>query len=157
MVLEDDHFLSDNKRAKTIIEIAKNLGMKCVFPNALALFGLKKDMLECLQSAGVKQLTLAVESGSQRVLKELMKKPLKTEITERVANDCYEMGIYTDCNIIIGMPGENLDDINEAREFLKELPANWYRINVATPLAGSEMYETALDRGELVGNIKGAG
>ena len=35
-----------------------------------------------------------------------------------------EMGIYTDCNIIIGMPGENLDDISEAREFLKELPAN---------------------------------
>jgi len=157
LVLEDDHFLSDNKRAKTIIGIAKKLGMKCVFPNALALFGLKKDMLECLESAGVNQLTLAVESGSQRVLKELMKKPLKTEITERVANDCYEMGIYTDCNIIIGMPGENLDDINEAREFLKELPANWYRINVATPLAGSEMYETALDRGELVGNIKEAG
>ena len=65
LVLEDDHFLSDNKRAKTIIGIAKKLGMKCVFPNALALFGLKKDMLECLQSAGVKQLTLAVESEAK--------------------------------------------------------------------------------------------
>lgn len=157
LVLEDDHFLSDGERAKSIIRLARELGMNCVFPNALALFGLKRDMLEELSSVGVKQLTLAVESGSPRVLKELMKKPLKTEITERVAADCYEMGMYTDCNIIIGMPGETIEDINVAREFLKKLPANWYRINVATPLAGSEMFETAVSRGEMVGDVREAG
>ena len=157
LVLEDDHFLSDTERAKAIIRLARELGMNCVFPNALALFGLKRDMLEELASVGVRQLTLAVESGSPRVLKDLMKKPLKTEITERVAADCYELGMYTDCNIIIGMPGETVEDINVAREFLKKLPANWYRINVATPLAGSEMFETALKRGEMVGDVREAG
>ena len=79
LVLEDDHFLSDGDRAKAIIRLARELGMNCVFPNALALFGLKRDMLEELSSVGVRQLTLAVESGSPRVLKELMKKPLKTK------------------------------------------------------------------------------
>ena len=67
------------------------------------------------------------------------------------------MGIYTDCNIIIGMPGETMDDIAVAREFLRELPANWYRINVATPLAGSEMYEVALENRQMVGDVREAG
>ena len=103
LVIEDDHFLSDNDRAKGVLRIARELGLKCVFPNALALYGLDRSMLEVLSSCGVRQLTLAVESGSPRVLKKLMKKPLRIDITERVAKDCYEMGIYTDCNIIIGM------------------------------------------------------
>lgn len=55
------------------------------------------------------------------------------------------------------MPGETIEDINVAREFLKKLPANWYRINVATPLAGSEMFETAVSRGEMVGDVREAG
>ena len=84
LVIEDDHFLSDNDRAKGVLRIARELGLKCVFPNALALYGLDRSMLEVLSSCGVRQLTLAVESGSPRVLK-LMKKPLRIDITERVA------------------------------------------------------------------------
>ena len=157
LVLEDDHFLSDRSRALSILEIVRNLGMVCVFPNALALYALDKEMLEALATTGVKQLTLAVESGSKRVLKNLMRKPLRTDITQRVADDCWELGIYTDCNIIIGMPGETETDLTEAREFLKTLRVNWYRINVATPLAGSDMYISAKEKGQIVGDIREAG
>jgi len=157
LVLEDDHFLSDRTRALSILEIVRNLGMVCVFPNALALYALDKEMLEALSTTGVKQLTLAVESGSKRVLKNLMRKPLRTDITQRVANDCWELGIYTDCNIIIGMPGETDNDLAEAREFLQTLRVNWYRINVATPLAGSDMYISAKEKGQIVGDIREAG
>jgi radical SAM superfamily enzyme YgiQ (UPF0313 family) len=157
VVLEDDHFLSDRARALSILEIMRDLGVVCVFPNALALYALDREMLESLMATGVRQLTLAVESGSKRVLKKLMKKPLRTDITTRVANDCWELGIYTDCNIIIGMPGETPEDIDEAREFLKTLRVNWYRINVATPLAGSEMYIAAKEKGQISGDIREAG
>ena len=50
-----------------------------------------------------------------------------------------------------------MNDIAVAREFLRELPANWYRINVATPLAGSEMYEVALENRQMVGDVREAG
>jgi radical SAM superfamily enzyme YgiQ (UPF0313 family) len=157
LVLEDDHFLSDRERALGVLKLARELGLVCVFPNALALYALDREMLEALYSTGVRQLTLAVESGSKRVLKELIKKPLRVDIIHRVANDCWDLGIYTDCNIIIGMPGETDDDIEESREFLKSIPANWFRINVATPLAGSEMYIEAHAKGQIVGDIRKAG
>ncbi len=48
--------------------------------------------------------------------------------------DCSEAGIFTDFNIILGMPGETMQDINDAREFLKTVYADWFRIFVATPV-----------------------
>ncbi len=157
LVIEDDMFLWNAEWAKSILKIAQKLDLNCFFPNALALYALDWEMLTELHKTGVRQLTLAVESGSARVLKELMKKPLKLSITKRVADDCRKLGIYTDCNIIIGMPGETLDDIEDTRKFLMDLGANWYRINVATPLAGSEMYIKAKAKGQIKGDIRKAG
>ncbi len=156
LVIEDDHFMSDKKRALSILSICQELNLVAVFPNALAVYSLDQEVLKSLKDTGVNQLTIAVESGSEKVLR-LMKKPLKLELTAKVANDCYDYGIYTDCNIIIGMPGETLEDINDSREFLKKLPANWFRVNVATPLKGSDMYNDAASKNQLVGNIKEAG
>ena len=157
LVIEDDMFLWNAEWAKSILRIAQKLDLNCFFPNALALYALDWEMLTELHKTGVRQLTLAVESGSARVLKELMKKPLKLSITKRVAEDCRKLGIYTDCNIIIGMPGETLEDIEDTRTFLMDLGANWYRINVATPLAGSEMYIKAKEKGQIKGDIRMAG
>lgn len=157
LVIEDDMFLWDKEWATKVLKIAQKLNLVCFFPNALALYALDRPMLEELHRTGVRQLTLAVESGSARVLKEVMKKPLKLSITNRVVEDCRDLGIYTDCNIIIGMPGETLQDIDDTRTYLRSLDANWYRINVATPLAGSEMYIKAEKNGQIKGDIRLAG
>jgi radical SAM superfamily enzyme YgiQ (UPF0313 family) len=141
IIILDDHFMGDRPRAFQIVDHLSQVGHKLFFPNALALYALERNFLELLQRASVKQLILAVESGSDRVLKRVMKKPLKLDIVRRVANDCRELGIYTDCNILIGLPGETKQDIADTRAFLKTINADWFRINVATPLAGSEMYD----------------
>ena len=141
IIILDDHFMGDRARAFQIVDQLSQAGHKLFFPNALALYALERNFLELLQRASVKQLILAVESGSDRVLKRVMKKPLKLDIVRRVANDCRDLGIYTDCNILIGLPGETKQDIADTRAFLKTIDADWFRINVATPLAGSEMYD----------------
>jgi radical SAM superfamily enzyme YgiQ (UPF0313 family) len=66
-----------------------------------------------------------------------------------VAEDCRELGIYTDVNILIGLPGETKQDIEDTRSFLKTISPNWFRINIATPLVGSEMFEIAVKNNYL--------
>ena len=44
LVIEDDHFLSDNDRAKGVLRIARELGLKCV-PKCF-LYGLDRNFLE---------------------------------------------------------------------------------------------------------------
>lgn len=141
LVFQDDHFMGDKGRALAIVRLVKRLGMTAVFQNGLALYALEREMLEAIHDAGGDHLVLSVESGSERVLKELMKKPLKLSIVERVARQCRELGIYTNVNILIGMPGETKQDMADALAFLKTVPANWFIILCASPLVGSEMHD----------------
>jgi len=145
-VFQDDHFMADTERAKDIARFVSSLGVKAVFQNGLTLYALDKEMLQVLKNAGADQLVLPVESGSARVLKEIMRKPLKLAIAERVADDCRELGIYSNVNILIGMPGETKQDIEDSRQFLRKLNANWKIIIVATPLVGAEMHDICVDK-----------
>jgi anaerobic magnesium-protoporphyrin IX monomethyl ester cyclase len=152
IVFQDDHLLGDKKRACEIIEIVKKLGLTAVFQNGLALYALDRKMLEALKGAGLNQIVLAVESGSDRVLREIMHKPLDLSMVKRVADDCRELEIYTNVNILIGLPGETKQDIDDASEFLKTINANWFIILCATPLVGSEMLAICLEKDYLRGS-----
>ncbi|MFH1387621.1 MAG: radical SAM protein [bacterium] len=152
LVFQDDHFVADRKRALEIIGIVKELNLRAVFQNGLALYALDRPILEALRSAGVDQLLLSVESGSARVLKEIMHKPLDLTIVQRVANDCRQLGIYTNVNILIGLPGETKQDIQDARDFLKTINANWFLIFCANPLVGSEMFDICREKKHLKGD-----
>ena len=152
---QDDHFMADKQRAFEIINIAKELEMPVFFQSGLALYALDRKMLETIKSAGLNQLVLAVESGSNRVIKEIMHKPINLSIIKRVISDCRQLGIDTDANILIGLPGETKQDIEDTRAFLKTLDATWFRIYVATPLVGSEMFDICIKNNYLCGSYIG--
>jgi len=153
VTITDDHFMGDEKRALDIVQYIGELGLTVFFPNSLAMYALDFTMLKALKDASVEQLILAVESGSDRVLKRVMKKPLKLDIVKRVVEDCRQIGIYTDCNVLIGLPGETKSDIDETRSFLRTVGANWFRIFVATPLLGSEMYDICEEKNYFKGVV----
>lgn len=152
VVFQDDHFMADKKRALEIIAIVRENGMTAFFQSGLALYALDRNVLAALKSIGLSQIVLSVESGSNRVLKEIMHKPLNLNIVRRVIEDCHELGIATDVTILIGLPGETKQDIEDARAFLKTLDATWFRFNVATPLVGSEMLDVSIKGNYLKGN-----
>jgi len=115
VIFQDDHFMASKERVYEILEILNDFNLTAFFPNSLALYALDRQMLEALKGVGVKLLVMAIESGSNRVLKEVMHKPLNDKVVERVMKDCREIGIDTDVNIIIGLPGETKQDIEDAR------------------------------------------
>lgn len=141
VVIQDDHFMAGKQRPYEIVDSLGKLGLGMYFQNALAIYALDLPFLQLLKQSGVDSLVLPLESGSSRVLKELMKKPLRLNIVPRVLADCREAGIFTDVNIIIGMPGETHEDIEESRNFLRTINADWFRIFTAMPIEGSEMFE----------------
>lgn len=156
LIFQDDHLMGDKKRAQKLIKYVGKLGLKAVFQNSLTLYALDRPMLETIKSAGVDELVLSIESGNERVLKEVMKKPLKLRIVEQVARDCRELDIYTYANILIGLPGETKEDIEATRYFLRTIYADWFSIFCANPLVGSEMHEICEENGYLDENWIGS-
>lgn len=156
LLFQDDHFMGDPKRALEIVKFVGDLGIRFIFQNSLALYALNREFLEACKRAGMDQLVLAVESGSDRVLKQVMKKPLNLKIVKRVVTDCRELGIYTFCNIVMGLPGETRQDIEDSRAFLRTTYANWFGIYIANPLVGSEMFDICAEKGYLQENWIGS-
>jgi anaerobic magnesium-protoporphyrin IX monomethyl ester cyclase len=152
IVIQDDNFMGQGeegrKRALEIVNIIGKLKLIVVFQNSLTLISVKRELLEAMKNSGVTQLLLSVESGSSKSLKR-MHKPLRLEDIERVAKDCRELGIYTDCNILIGNIFETEEDIEESAAFLRSgrCPADWFKIFITTPLPGSELHEQAIEAG----------
>ncbi len=142
VVIQDDHFMGGKERPYELVYGIGKLGLHMFFQNALAIYALDLRFLTLLKEAGVHELVLPIESGSARVLKDLMRKPLKLDLVSEATKNCRKAGIFTDCNIILGMPGETKEDIDDSRKFLKTVYADWFRVFVATPIPGSEMYDT---------------
>lgn len=156
IIFQDDHLMSDKDRVYSLLQIVKELELNSLYQNGLTLYALDQPMLRAFYDAGVRHLVLPVESGSEKVLKEQMRKPLKLRISERVASDCRDLGIYTNTNILIGMPGETKQDIEEARINLRKIKTNWFNIACASPLVGSDMHALALENDFISGETLGA-
>lgn len=156
VVFQDDHLMAEPDRVYRILEIVGELKLEALFQSGLALYALDRPMLEAFYAAGVRHMVLPVESGSERVLKEVMRKPLKFAISERVAADCRDLGIYTNTNILVGSPGETMEDIKEARRNLRKLKCNWFNINITSPLVGSEMHDLAKRKGYIAADAMGS-
>lgn len=152
IVFFDDHFMANKKRVFEIVDVLNELELTAFFPASLTLYALDRKTLEALKSVGLNDLVLSVESGSDKVLRSIMRKPLNLSIVKQVIKDCRELGIATDVAILIGMPGETKQDIEDTRIFLKTLDATWFRINIATPLVGTEMLDICLKNNYLKGN-----
>lgn len=156
LIFQDDHFMADKARVLSILEFIEHEKLNAIFQNGLTLYSLDYETLSAFKRAGVNQLVLPLESGSEKVLKHQMKKPLKMSISRQVTEDCRKLGIYTNANILIGLPGETRQDIEEARLNLRSIPANWYHVVCASPVVGSEIHKTASEKGYISGDVLGA-
>tara|TARA_B100000686_G_C16803326_1_gene987845 strand:+ start:1242 stop:2969 length:1728 start_codon:yes stop_codon:yes gene_type:complete len=145
VVFQDDHLMASIPRVYEILSIVGELGLNSLYQNGLTLYALNMQMLQAFYDAGVRHLVLPVESGSEKVLKKQMKKPLKLSISEEVAHNCRKLNIYTNINILIGMPGETKEDLEDSRNNLRKIHGNWFNIACASPLAGSDMHQLASD------------
>lgn len=149
IIFQDDDIMFNKDRFKTILSYFKELNMTPFFQNGLAMHSLSRDILIALKDVGTEHLVLSVESGCERVLKDIMHKPLNKIIISQVVKDCRELGLYTGANVIFGLPGETKAEMDESVEFLKNVGINWFKVFVFSPLVGSQLYQLCNQKGYI--------
>lgn len=78
------------------------------------------EMLDLLYRSGLRQCTLGLESGSQRML-DIMKKGLKVHDGERAVRMLDEHKIIARCSFITGYLGETVGDLRRTVRFINRL------------------------------------
>lgn len=112
-------------------------------------------MLKRLKESGCVAIYYGMETGSTKML-HIMEKNASLEHNVNAARWTHEAGIYTNYQLVLGMPGEDHQTIAETIEFLKSitefLPEPPYvrmSINYIQALPGTPTYEYARARGML--------
>ena len=151
---QDDCLLLDRRRINAILNglIERNYGLTWKAVTVCA-WHLERELLELMKKSGCTQVTISVESGCQRVLREIIHKPLKLEIIPDVVRNCKEVGINLGANFVIGFPGETWDEIRQTFHFAKSQDFDVTHFHIATPLPKTDLYKIAKDNNMLAPNF----
>lgn len=147
LTFQDDCILTDRKRAEAIfqgiIDRNYNLELKVV---TLAAWHLDEDILKLMKQAGMSRIGIAIESGCDRVLHQIIRKPLKLEIIPPLVKLFRKYDILMTADFIIGIPGETWEEIRETFRFAEECDLDLAMFHIATVLPKTDLYQLAKEQ-----------
>ncbi len=101
---------------------------------------LDEELLQLMKRSGCYGLYLGLESGSNRMLKAMGKKETIEEIS-RASEMIYRSGLTSITSILLGLPFEEKEDIEQTLELLQNFRTDFLDVNTYTPLAGTTLYD----------------
>jgi radical SAM superfamily enzyme YgiQ (UPF0313 family) len=150
----DDHFFIDMHRARGILEEIVRADLNIMISKlqirADTICRMDRDFLDLLVRAGVKRMTVGIESGNQRVL-DLIKKDVSLEEVIEANQKLAPFPIVPLYLFMMGLPTETPEEFRDsvmlAQRLLKENPKAVKTFNIYTPYPGTELYDVALQLG----------
>ena len=92
------------------------------------------------REAGCAFACIGVETGSPRLRREVLGREMSNEQIEKAFGWCRKAGIYTLAFIMIGVPGETPQTLNETVEFVKRIETDLVYCSIFTPYPGTALY-----------------
>ncbi|OGW45688.1 MAG: hypothetical protein A2Y66_00895 [Nitrospirae bacterium RBG_13_41_22] len=155
---EDENMSLNKERTNKLMDTIIEKKWKVVLhsPQGLRADSLDKGILRKMKKAGFRDITIGVETGSQKVMDEVVDKRLRLERVEEVVKDCKEIGIEVSCFFVIGMVGprvETKEEIKQTLDFAKKLRkigVSHCTIRNALPIPGTRMHQIAKEKEYLL-------
>jgi anaerobic magnesium-protoporphyrin IX monomethyl ester cyclase len=144
---DDDTLTVNKKMLFALCAELEKVGVPWCTPNGTKVnYHLKEqyDMYKAMADSGCYQLTLACESGVQRVLDKIINKRLPLETVKPAIEKAKRAGLLVHTFWIIGYPGETYDEIQQTIDFAMGCGADSFTFSVLTPLSGTPVYRQTL-------------
>jgi anaerobic magnesium-protoporphyrin IX monomethyl ester cyclase len=152
---EDDNLTLDRERAMALCDamIERRYNLSWMTPNGIAVKTLDEKLLKKMKKAGCYAVALGIESGSQYVIDNIIKKPVLLEKVEEVVRILRDIDISIAAYFIIGLPGETKAQIEDTVNFASRLRAinpNLYStFSIFMPFKGTELYDISARNGYI--------
>jgi len=143
---EDDNFSLDRKRFMEILDALIDLKLKVKWdpPNGLRADSLDEEMIKKAIKSGCQYVVIAIESGVQRVLEEVINKRLDLKQVASIAQICKKLNIELYAYYVVGLPGETIDEIRQTLAYAAKMLLRYFiypQIATASPVFGSRLYD----------------
>ena len=140
---EDENWAGDPARAMAICReiLRRGLHVTWSVTNGLALAAMSEELLTLMKEAGAIGVTMSLESGSDRVCRELIDKPLDREKAKRMIALIKSLDLDLFVCFMLGFPGETLDEVYQTVRLAEELDLDKFGFALVTPLPGTRLLE----------------
>ncbi|MBI5741886.1 MAG: B12-binding domain-containing radical SAM protein [Nitrospirae bacterium] len=145
--MEEIHFFDDlfAENEGQILEFTnelkrRNLSFPWFVAQGMPMKPLTHDALAAMAETGMYRIICPLESGSDRVLKEVVRKPTSVGHNHDVIQWSRKLGLEIIGMYVVGMPGETRSEILDTVRFAEDHPEVDYSIfSIATPMAGTRL------------------
>ena len=156
--VEEIHFFDDLfvQNEEQILEFTnalqrRNLQFHWFVGQGMPLWPLTRNALEAMKETGMYRIICPLESGNNRVLKQVDGKGLSTvEHHHDVLVWAHELDLEIIGMFVVGMPGEKRNELFDTVRFAEEHPEIDYSVfSIATPMVGTRLMKQVTSQGRL--------
>jgi radical SAM superfamily enzyme YgiQ (UPF0313 family) len=144
----DDHFTTDRHRTVDIcnllLERQANIEWVCL----ARANTIDEELLKLMKKAGCREIQIGIESGSDRILKNV-NKGVTTEEIRKAARMIRKSGLRWLAFLMVGFPGEDRADMEATMGLIYELKPDHVELSVCTPYPGTPLFDELEEKGLL--------
>ena len=142
----DDIFTVKKDRVKKILQGMIDEKLNMPFKAEMRTDHLDPEICKLLKDAGCVRAKIGIETGSPRLLKEI----LKDETREEIIAGCHmleDAGVPYTAYLMTGFPGETDDDLRQTISLAKSIKAEYYSLSIMSPYFGTKIYRDLIKKG----------
>lgn len=147
----DETFTADRQR---VIEICQGIierDLRFTWICNARVDTVDREMLELMKQAGCHLIKFGAESGNQDVL-DAIKKGITLEQTRDAFRWCNEVGINTHAHLMVGMPGDTINSMNDTLNLALEIEPTTVTFGVCTPYPGTPLFRDVVRKDASIGD-----
>lgn len=140
---DDDNLVLNRTRAQKIFQgiIDRKLDIVWTVPTGLALWAVDDELLRLMRESGCYKLYVAVESGDEHILHDVIRKPLDLKKIKPLVCTMRQLDMEVETFFVVGMPGETEESLKRTFQFARELDADATHYFFANPMPGTRLWE----------------
>jgi len=146
----DDMFSTDLDRLKDICDLIVKRGLKLSWKLdcGIRLDSVDPELYRKLKKSGCYSIGYGIESGSQKVLDQIIK-GLNIKESKKAVKWAKDAGVETVGFFMFGLPEETEETMKETIQLAKDLDLDYAKVTLATPFPGTRFYSEMLSQKRL--------
>ena len=148
IIFWDDHLTTKKERVVAFCNLLIEQKANVQWLSFVRADTVDEGLVQLMKRAGCYELQMGVESGSERILK-MIRKGVTLDQIRNTARLLRKSGLRWHAFLMIGFPGETLEEMEATMRLLYELEPDSVELSIVSPYPGTELFENALRDGQL--------
>jgi radical SAM superfamily enzyme YgiQ (UPF0313 family) len=147
-IFDDDIFTLDKDYLRRVCEGYRRVSDRPFVCNAHVRF-FDAETAAILKRAGCRMVKFGLESGSPRVRTQIMHRHMHNADIAEAFEAAQNVGLETSAFVMLGLPGETLEDLDLTVELLAQIRPSRFRWSIFFPFVNTDAYDMSREGGYI--------